>query len=223
MTMKMTHQLDAGLWFLLVATLFTTTDSLWAKGVYGLIFGVSALVLIWGGTKPSLTVVPDKSKINPDEFYPPIYGTKESCGLDLALQYPITIRPNSVTSIDFCFAAQVPVNHGGFILPRSSKGSKEGLGLRNTITLIDSDYTGNWKATITRDIWELISDEHFELLDRYKVQLANNEVEWRIPAGTYLFQVAILPYTKVDVKVDEDHVFEETERGSGGHGSTTQR
>lgn len=152
-------------------------------------------------------------------FYPPKYGTEDSAGIDLALQYPIVIKDKALR-IDFCFAAKIPKGHGAFILPRSSKGNKEGISQRNAISLFDSDFPGNWTATITLDDLEVILDEDFDLFEDYQIQRrAGGEVV--IAEGTYLFQAVILPYNKVNIELYPEHFnIGSVTRNKKGHGST---
>lgn len=221
------------LWLLLLFLLLGGAESLWMAAGFTTLISLTSLYILSDRVaswfRPKMIVVPDMEQIRRknsnghDDFYPPLYGTSDSCGMDVAIQYPLIIRVNSVVTIDLCFAARVPHRHGAFILPRSGKGSKEGIGLRNTLALIDSDYTGNWKATITRDQWESIVSDNFNQLEKYVVKKADDSLEYHIPAGEYLFQVAILPYTKVKPTVDENYCLGKTERGTGGHGSTTKK
>lgn len=174
--------------------------------------------------RPSFKVIPrlDRARevLGRDDvlFYPPKKGTKLSAGIDVALQYPITIDQAPVT-VDLCFAAKVPDGYGAFILPRSGMGSKSGFRLRNTLSLIDSDFPGSWRATIVRDQWEEILGSNFDLFEDYEVKFREGPVE--IPAGTYLFQIAILPYNLVDVEIMPEHYkIKSKTRNEVGHGST---
>lgn len=58
----------------------------------------------------------------------------------------IPARAESAYEYPLGFSANVPKGHVALILPRSGKGAKDGLALNNTCGVIDSDYTGEWKA-----------------------------------------------------------------------------
>ena len=67
--------------------------------------------------------------------YPPSIGTEASAGLDLCVQS----YNNGV--INTGVRVEIPTGWVGLLAPRSSWGLK-GLGLKNTIGIIDSDYRG---------------------------------------------------------------------------------
>lgn len=95
------------------------------------------------------------------------------------------------------FAASVPRGHVALLLPRSGVGAKHGLELNNTCGVIDSDYTGEWKACL-----------------RVK-DIAN----FRWKAGERLLQMVIVPvHTPTEFFLVAD--LDETGRSAGGFGST---
>lgn len=93
------------------------------------------------------------------------------------------------------FAAKVPDGHVALLLPRSSWGSK-GLDLMNTCGVIDSDYTGEWKATL-RD-------------------KTARGIEWKV--GERLLQFLVVPVLSIVPELVES--LDPTVRGEGGFGST---
>lgn len=78
----------------------------------------------------------------------PFRGTRFSAGVDLraAIDHPITILPSEQvmipTGIKVDMTSARADGMAAFILPRSGRGSKEGLVLGNTVGLIDEDYQG---------------------------------------------------------------------------------
>lgn len=94
------------------------------------------------------------------------------------------------------FAAAVPENHVALILPRSSTGVKYGLELNNTCGVIDSDYRGEWIASLATKTGEIFA--------------------WK--AGERLLQFLVVPVAQV-VLQEVDNL-EETRRGEGGFGSS---
>ena len=94
------------------------------------------------------------------------------------------------------FAAEVPYGHVALLLPRSGVGAKNGLALNNTCGVIDSDYRGEWKASLR----------------------VHNCLSFEWEAGDRLLQMLIVPvYMPNFCEVDE---LSETTRGEGGFGST---
>lgn len=94
------------------------------------------------------------------------------------------------------FSAEVPKNHVALILPRSSAGVKQGIELRNTCGVIDSDYRGEWKAAVQTKSGDLFC--------------------WN--AGDRLLQFLIVPVADVQLELVDE--LDETARGSGGFGSS---
>jgi dUTP pyrophosphatase len=94
------------------------------------------------------------------------------------------------------FAAAVPDGHVALLLPRSSSGAKHGLELNNTCGVIDSDYRGEWKAAI-----------------RTKTGLP---FSWAM--GDRILQFMVVPIANVTLNQVES--LDETNRGTGGFGST---
>lgn len=96
------------------------------------------------------------------------------------------------------FAAAVPEGFVGLLLPRSSMGAKYGLELNNTCGVIDSDYRGEWKASL-----------------RTKSGIP---ISWGV--GDRVVQFLIVPIAQLELELVES--LEETARGEGGFGSTGQ-
>lgn len=94
------------------------------------------------------------------------------------------------------FAGEVPENHIALIVPRSGIGAKFGIELNNTCGVIDSDYRGEWLATI-----------------RTK---SGNGFEWC--QHDRLLQFAIVPIKDVSLELVQE--LSDTDRGSGGFGSS---
>lgn len=94
------------------------------------------------------------------------------------------------------FAAAVPDGYVGLLLPRSSAGAKHGLELNNTCGVIDSDYRGEWKAAMR----------------------TKSGIPFSWNKGDRVLQFMIVPVATVTLKLVES--LDETERGTGGFGST---
>lgn len=152
----------------------------------------------------------EQLKIKPlsASFIAPSYATPGSAAFDLRSNDFITLKKGQSTTIGLGFAAQVPDGHVALLMPRSGFGSKYGMGLRNTVGVIDSDYRGEWMATITRDNCEPTS-AHDSYID---------SVELHIAPGDRILQCMIVPVSQVDFIITNE--LDETERGTGGYGST---
>lgn len=120
----------------------------------------------------------------------PKYQSNGAAGIDLRFD---GFRNCDTSQLGTGLAAEIPYGYVGVIVPRSSLG-KRGFVLSNTAAIIDADYRG-----------EII------LLSRSLV-VAGFEL------GERIAQMLILPCPQLDIiEVDE---LSETERGSGGFGST---
>lgn len=125
----------------------------------------------------------------------PTKGTPESGAFDIYMPEGGTADGTS-QMVGLGFAAAVPEGHVALLLPRSSVGAKYSLELNNTCGVIDSDYRGEWKAAL-----------------RTKSGL---KFGW-IP-GERLLQFLIVPV--VSVTLERVRSLDETNRGSGGFGSS---
>ena len=84
----------------------------------------------------------------------PQYQTDGSVGLDLlaAIKVPEFIKPRSRVLIPTGIAININDNNvGAFIFARSGLASKSGIALSNGVGVIDSDYQGELKVSITNN------------------------------------------------------------------------
>lgn len=136
----------------------------------------------------------------------PLIATDGSAGADLrAYLYDettdekvtkIVVQPNQEVKIHTGLCFQLPAGTAMLLLPRSSTGIKKNLILKNTIGLLDCDYTGECLIFLKN-----VGDTSIE-----------------IEQGERLVQALIVPYVKPNfIEVGE---LDETERGTGGFGST---
>lgn len=137
--------------------------------------------------------------INPLIANLPEYKTPGSAAIDLmaCIDHSIALHPNEVKMIPTGIAIYLEdPNVVGLILPRSGLGHKNGLVLGNLTGVIDSDYQGEmmismWNRSTTTQI--------INPMDR-------------------VAQYMVVPVIKVQFDVVDKFV--ESERGSGGFGST---
>lgn len=138
----------------------------------------------------------------------PKYETVGSAGMDLTAvckEYDV----NGNICFDTGLSFEIPDGFVGLIFPRSSL-SKKDLMLTNSVGVIDSDYRGSvsfkFKPTncFSRDTERVVN---IETANDYEI-------------GDRIGQIIIVPYPKVSfVEVDE---LSDTERGTGGFGSTNK-
>jgi deoxyuridine 5'-triphosphate nucleotidohydrolase len=70
----------------------------------------------------------------------PVYKTKEAACADVALPYPVTIKPGEVVKVDLLVGFDIPNGKKIVMYPRSSLLMK--YGLMSPTSIIDSDYRG---------------------------------------------------------------------------------
>ena len=100
------------------------------------------------------------------------------------------------TKVGLGFATEVPAGHVALIIPRSGVGSKYGIELNNTCGVIDSDYRGEWIASIR----------------------TKNGEYYHWDSGDRMMQFLIIPGADVTLELVDE--LDTTERGTGGFGST---
>lgn len=131
--------------------------------------------------------------------YIPKTATAGSAGADLRalLDEPVTIRPGETRLIRTGLAIHIAdPGYAALILPRSGLGHKHGIVLGNLVGLIDSDYQGELMISTWNRGSEDFTLEPFERLA----------------------QLVIVPVVQPQFEVVD--AFGESERGTGGFGST---
>lgn len=129
----------------------------------------------------------------------PRYATPGSAGLDLRalLDEPLTLAPGATTLVRTGLAIHIgDPGYAAVILPRSGLGHKKGLVLGNLVGLIDSDYQGELMISLWNRGSETQTIEPFERLA----------------------QLVVVPIVQPELVEVAD--FAESERGTGGFGST---
>ena len=128
----------------------------------------------------------------------PKYETEGSSGLDLAanIDKQIKILPGKSEIIPTGLAVAIPKNFEIQIRPRSGLAAKSQISVLNTPGTIDADYRGELKVILIN-----LSDKVFV-----------------VEKGLRIAQMVLCPVVKATLK--EVTKLENTERGSGGFGST---
>ncbi|WP_417764676.1 dUTP diphosphatase [Shewanella chilikensis] len=137
-------------------------------------------------------------KIKPlteERFIPPRKGSCQAAAFDVYAQTDLVLNDEPKT-IELGFATEIPEGYCAVLVPRSGFGNKLGMRLMGTIGLIDSDFRGNWKATI---------------------QLAKGK-ELQLARGERFLQFYLMEVPKFGIEIVSE--LTETKRGSGGYGST---
>ena len=128
----------------------------------------------------------------------PSYETSGSAGMDLpaAIEETIVLQSLERTAIPTGLQIAIPDGFEGQVRPRSGLAFRHGLTVTNAPGTIDSDYRGELKVLL--------------------VNLGREPVT--IERGMRIGQLVIAPV--VQAAVSEVATLDETERGTGGFGST---
>lgn len=132
----------------------------------------------------------------------PKQQTSGSAGYDLSacIDSPITVNPNEIVKIPTGLSVALDENNAVILIyARSSLATKYGLTLANCVGVVDSDYRG-------------------EIM----VAMINQGKEaYTINNGERIAQMVITPIFTPEVVVSDE--LSETDRGTGGFGSTGKK
>jgi len=136
--------------------------------------------------------------INQSKHALPAYETMGSAGMDLKanIEGVINLQPFERLAVPTGLFIALPHGFEAQIRPRSGLSLKSGLSIPNSPGTIDSDYRGEIKVIVAN--------------------LSNDLVE--IKDGDRIAQMVIAKYERAEWSVVTN--LDETERGSGGFGST---
>ena len=136
--------------------------------------------------------------VNKSEFDTPFYATEKSAGMDLKanITEPVVLRPLERAMIPTGIFIALPDGTEAQIRPRSGLAAKHGISVLNSPGTIDADYRGEIKVIL--------------------VNLSNDA--FTVNPGERIAQMVVAQYVKVDW--EEVDALDETERGTGGFGST---
>lgn len=126
----------------------------------------------------------------------PSYETDGSAGMDVRAAEALTIAPGKRELVGTGFAFAIPAGYEIQVRPRSGLALKKGISLPNSPGTIDSDYRGELKVILINH-----GDEDFV-----------------VQRGDRIAQIVVAPVQRgILVEVAD---LDETQRGSGGFGST---
>ena len=136
-------------------------------------------------------------KLKPNAILP-TYGSAEAAGADLyaCLDAPVEIAPGKTAFIPTGIAMELPRGYAGLAYARSGLACKKDLAPANKVGVIDSDYRGEFMIALHNHGEQVRVIEHGERIAQLVI--------------TSVFSPG---FTEVSELSD-------TERGSGGFGST---
>ena len=128
----------------------------------------------------------------------PTRGSNQAAGYDLyaAIDEAVTIKPHTTEKIGTGLAIAVPDGYFGAIFARSGLATKQGLRPANCVGVADSDYRGEYIVALHND----------------------TDTQQVVPPGDRIAQLVVMPYLAVEFEEKEE--LSETDRGTGGFGST---
>jgi dUTP pyrophosphatase len=126
----------------------------------------------------------------------PAYATAGAAGMDVVSAEPLILRPGMRQAVATGFAVAIPPGYEMQVRPRSGLALKHGITVANAPGTVDADYRGEVKVILVN-----LSEDNFT-----------------IERGDRIAQVVVSPVTLASwAEVEE---LDDTERGSGGFGST---
>lgn len=128
----------------------------------------------------------------------PSYATEQSAGMDLtaALEEAIELGAGERALVPTGIAIALPAGYEAQIRPRSGLAIKHGVTVLNTPGTVDADYRGEIKVVL----------------------INHGQEDFVIERGMRIAQMVIAKHANVTWEIVKD--LGETERGSGGFGST---
>ena len=128
----------------------------------------------------------------------PTYGSPYAAGADLyaCLEEEQVVSPGQTVMFHTGIAMEIPEGYAGLIFARSGLASKRGLAPANKVGVVDSDYRGEFMIALHN----------------------HSDVPQTVLPGERIAQMVMTPVLAAEfLQVEE---LEETQRGSGGFGST---
>ena len=126
----------------------------------------------------------------------PTRGSTAAAGLDLYALDGVTVGVGETVIVHTGIALAIPEGYAGFIYARSGIATKRGLAPANKVGVIDADYRGEIMVALHN----------------------HSATEQAVEAGERVAQLVVAPFLSVELTVVE--ALDETERASGGFGST---
>ncbi|KGE73970.1 dUTP diphosphatase [Spirochaeta lutea] len=130
----------------------------------------------------------------------PFYATSHSSGMDLiaVLDQGIVLKPGQRGLIPTGLFLAVPDGYEAQVRPRSGLAIKHGITCVNSPGTIDADYRGEIKV----------------------IMINLGDSDYTVEPGMRIAQLVFAPVVQATLQYSSLEGLEETERGSGGFGST---
>ena len=150
------------------------------------------------GSRPQDKVVLRFKKLEHFRGDLPAYETAGASGMDVRarLEQPYVLKPGQRTLIPTGLSMEIPYGYEIQVRPRSGLAIKRGLGLVNSPGTIDADYRGELKIIVIN-----LGQEPIEIQDQERIA-----------------QLVLCPV--IQPRIEEVTALGDTDRGSGGFGST---
>ena len=126
----------------------------------------------------------------------PAYATEGAAGLDIVTAQDLSLQPGERMAVPTGFAIEIPPGYEVQVRPRSGLALKHGITCLNTPGTIDSDYRGEVKVILANLGQEIFS----------------------VSRGERIAQLVPAPVLRATF--EEVSQLSDSERGSGGFGST---
>lgn len=130
----------------------------------------------------------------------PTRGSKHAAGYDLyaCSDEDVKIAPHCTVKVRTGLSIAIPEGYFGAVYARSGLSAKKGLRPANCVGVVDPDYRGEIIVALHND----------------------TDAEKTIEKNERIAQLVVMPYLSVEFR--EAAELDDTERGSGGFGSTGQ-
>ena len=136
-----------------------------------------------------------------DNAVVPTYGSPYSAGADryAAIESAVSVMPGETFLFKTGIAMEIPKGYVGLVFARSGLATKRGLAPANKVGVIDSDYRGEVMVALHN----------------------HSSISQVVEPGERIAQISIVPFLSVEFEEVEE--LSETERASGGFGSTGRK
>lgn len=138
---------------------------------------------------------------NESSYELPFYATKAAAGVDLkaVITAPVTLKPLERKIIGTGLKIALPEGYEAQVRPRSGLAAKHGISVLNAPGTIDADYRGEIGVIL--------------------VNLSNDP--FTVEPGERIAQLVLAKHEQIEWKLTAQ--LTETDRGSGGFGSTGKK
>ena len=136
-------------------------------------------------------------KLNPNAHIP-TYGSASAAGADLyaCIEQTVCIQPGQTVLVPTGLSMEIEEGFAGFIYARSGLATKRGLAPANKVGVIDSDYRGQVMGSLHN----------------------HTNTPQSVEAGERVAQIVFAPVYQAQFCLVD--ALQETQRGTGGFGST---